>query len=159
MVDVSRTPKTGESEHIFSDMVRTTEPRLCLRAETYEAKSAAHLQSRPGKALTRAMNRAAVTDARKRRNDLTDALRTVRKSIRASERCDGNGAGSSTGAIEVTDKICTPRFRDTAIVIHQRVADTGVTARSFLEDVLGRKLGVPVNVDKFMDVVRKKAPQ
>ena len=103
------------------------------------------------------MKRSAITDARARRNDLTDALRTMRKEIRAEERRDAERAAGTARDVEVTDKNCTPRCRDTAIVIYMRVPDSGKAAQTFLEASLGRKLGVPVSAARFMNVVRERS--
>ena len=98
-----------------------------------------------------------VTEARKRRDALTDAIRRVRRDIKVATKSQDLAAAAGAAAIVVHAKNCLPRVRDTAVVLYLTHDDAGVTAKNFVEESLTRKWGTTADAEEFLNHIRDLA--
>ena len=98
-----------------------------------------------------------VTEARKRRDALTDAIRRVRRDIKVATKSQDLAAAAGAAAIVVHAKNCPPRVRDIAVVLYLSHDDAGVTAKNFVEESLTRKWGTTADAEEFLNHIRDLA--
>ena len=117
-------------------------------------RSRSMFPARTGKRVGDMTTRNFVTEACKRRDALTDAIRRVRRDIRVATKSQDLAAAAGAEAIVVNAKNCLPRVRDTAVVLYLTHDDAGVTARKFVEDSLTKKWGTTADAEEFLNHIR-----